>query len=73
MANQVTVADAERALKRLGFVEAAGKKTSHRQFTRGGLKITLPGKGPTDLTKKHVAIIRRQLATAGLDFMAALT
>ena len=44
-----------------------GRKTSHRQFVRDGVKITLPGHGPADLTKKHVAMIVRQLEAAGFD------
>jgi hypothetical protein len=48
-------------------VELAGKATGHRQFARGSLKITVPGYGPQDLTKKHVALILRQLAGAGFD------
>jgi predicted RNA binding protein YcfA (HicA-like mRNA interferase family) len=50
-----------------GFVLMPGKKTSHRQYVRDGVKITLPGHGPTDLTKKHVAMIVRQLEAAGFD------
>jgi predicted RNA binding protein YcfA (HicA-like mRNA interferase family) len=50
-----------------GFVEAASGKTGHRQFVRGSLKITLSGHGPQDLTKKHVALILRQLVAGGFD------
>jgi predicted RNA binding protein YcfA (HicA-like mRNA interferase family) len=50
-----------------GFALLPGKKTSHRQYVRDGVKITLPGHGPPDLTKKHVAIIVRQLEAAGFD------
>ena len=50
-----------------GFQELPGKKTSHRQYEGHGIKITLPGHGPQDLTKKHVALIVRQLAAAGFD------
>lgn len=57
----------ERWLLTHGFVESPGKKTSHRQFVGYGLKIALPGHGPQDLTKKHVALIVRQLARAGFD------
>ena len=55
----------ERWLLANGFEETPGKKTSHRQFRGRGIKITLPGHGPQDLTKKHVAMIRRQLEAAG--------
>ena len=36
-------------------------------FVGPGVKITLPGHGPQDLTKKHVALIIRALARAGFD------
>lgn len=67
MTHEVTRRRLERWLLEHGFVEAKGKKTGHRQFVRGGVKITLPGHGPQDLTKKHVALILRQLTTAGFD------
>jgi predicted RNA binding protein YcfA (HicA-like mRNA interferase family) len=67
MADQVTRRDLERWLRQHGFVERPGKKTSHRQFERQGLKITLPGRGPQDLTKKMVALVLRNLARAGFD------
>ena len=66
MTNAVTVAEVERRLLALGFVEDRGRKTSHRQFRRmGGVKVTLSGK-ERDLSKKHLGMIRRQLAAAGL-------
>ena len=39
------------------------------QFLRPtpGVKITVPGHGPQDLTKKHVALILRALGGAGFD------
>lgn len=46
-------------------VEAPGGKTSHRQFHRGTAKITLPGHGGQDLSKKHTGMIVRQLERAG--------
>ena len=67
MPYEVTRRRLERWLLEHGFVEAPGKKTGHRQFVRAGLKITLPGHGPQDLTKKHVALILRQLARGGFD------
>jgi predicted RNA binding protein YcfA (HicA-like mRNA interferase family) len=67
MAREVTRRRLERWLGDHGFVELPGKATGHRQFARGRLKITLAGHGPQDLTKKHVALILRQLAAAGFD------
>jgi predicted RNA binding protein YcfA (HicA-like mRNA interferase family) len=67
MPGEVTRRDMERWLLANGFEEVHGKKTSHRQFRGRGVKITLPGHGPQDLTKKHVAMIRRQLEAAGFD------
>ena len=66
MANAVTVVEVERRLLELGFIEDRGRKTSHRQFrTRGGLKVTLSGKA-LELSKKHLGMLRRPLASAGL-------
>jgi predicted RNA binding protein YcfA (HicA-like mRNA interferase family) len=67
MANQVSRRAMERWLQDHGFTRAPGKKTSHVFFVREGVKVTLPGHGPQDLTKKHVALILRQLAVAGFD------
>ncbi len=50
-----------------GFVEMPGRGTGHRQFVRGGVKVTVPGHGPPDLSKKHVGMILRQLERAGFD------
>jgi predicted RNA binding protein YcfA (HicA-like mRNA interferase family) len=67
MAREVTRRRLKRWLLDRGFVELPGKATGHRQFLRGSLKITVSGHGPQDLTKKHVAMILRQLASAGFD------
>jgi predicted RNA binding protein YcfA (HicA-like mRNA interferase family) len=67
MPREVTRRRLEQWLLGHGFVEIRGRKSGHRQFVRGGLKITLPGHGPQDLTKKHVALVLRQLATGGFD------
>jgi predicted RNA binding protein YcfA (HicA-like mRNA interferase family) len=67
MANQVDRRGMERWLLAHGFALLPGKATGHRYYERQGLKITLPGHGPQDLTKKHVAIILRQLVEAGFD------
>ena len=66
MANQATRAQVERWLLKHGFTLKPGKKTSHRQFAGHGVTITLPGHGPTDLTKKHLGMIRRALRAAGI-------
>lgn len=57
----------ERWLLDHGFVEVPGRKTGHRQFVREGVKVTVPGHGPQDLTKKHVGMFLRQIAAAGFD------
>jgi predicted RNA binding protein YcfA (HicA-like mRNA interferase family) len=67
MPHEVTRRRLERWLLEHGFVEGTSGKTGHRQFVRESLKITLPGHGPQDLTKKHVALILRQLAAGGFD------
>jgi hypothetical protein len=67
MTHQVTRRRLERWLLEHGFVELAGRKTGHRQFARGSLKISVSGHGPQDLTKKHVALIVRHLAAAGFN------
>jgi predicted RNA binding protein YcfA (HicA-like mRNA interferase family) len=63
----VTRREAERWLVAHGFVEAPGGKTSHKQFQFGAVKVTLPGHGPKDLSKKHTGMIVRQLAEAGFS------
>ena len=50
-----------------GFWEVAGVQSGHRQFTNGTVKVTVPGHGPQDLTKKHVALLLRALETGGFD------
>jgi predicted RNA binding protein YcfA (HicA-like mRNA interferase family) len=67
MTREVTRRQLERWLVEHGFVELPGKATGHRQFVRDRFKITVPGHGPQDLTKKHAALILRQLAAAGFD------
>jgi predicted RNA binding protein YcfA (HicA-like mRNA interferase family) len=67
MAHEVTRRRLERWLLDHGFVEKPGTASGHRHFVRGGLKITVAGHGPQDLTKKHVALILRQLAVGGFD------
>ena len=67
MTREVTRRQLERWLVEHGFVELPGKAAGHRQFVRAGRKITVSGHGPQDLTKKHVAMVLRQLAGAGFD------
>jgi len=63
----MTRTDLEKWLLRNDFIQAAAGKTSHKQFVRGSCKVTVPGHGPKDLSKKHVGLILRQLAAAGFD------
>lgn len=65
MANAVERKGMEHWLLGHGFELRPGGKTSHRQFVRGGVVVTLPGHGPQALSKKHVGMILRQLERAG--------
>ena len=67
MSKEVTVKGLVAWLLRNGFNELPGKKGGHRFFHKEGVKITLPGHGPNDLTKKHVGMILRQLEQLGYD------
>ena len=67
MPHEVTRRRLERWLLDHGFVELPRKGSGHRHFVRGGLKITMAGHGPQDLTKKHVALLIRHLAENGFD------
>lgn len=67
MSNQVDRRTLERWLLAHGFILQPGKATGHRHYLREGIKITLPGHGPQDLTKKHVAMILRELERAGFN------
>jgi predicted RNA binding protein YcfA (HicA-like mRNA interferase family) len=42
-------------------------KTSHKQFVLGGCKVTVPGHGPKDLSKKHLGMVLRALESVGFD------
>ena len=64
---QVTRREMVRWLEAHGFVQEPGRATGHLQYAAPGVKITVPGHGPQDLTKKHVALIIRALAAAGFD------
>jgi predicted RNA binding protein YcfA (HicA-like mRNA interferase family) len=50
-----------------GFRRLKGRMSGHVQYEGPGVKITLPGHGPQDLTRKHVALILRALGEAGFD------
>ena len=67
MPKEVTIKALTAWLRRNGFNELRGKKTGHRYFEKDHVKITLPGHGPGDLTKKHVGMILRQLEHMGYD------
>jgi predicted RNA binding protein YcfA (HicA-like mRNA interferase family) len=64
--NQVNRRDIERWLLDNGF-KYEPKSGGHRYSTNGRIKVTLPGHGPQDLTKKVAGHIRRQLKGAGYD------
>ena len=65
MPGQVTRRQMETWLMDHGFHRLKGGMSGHIQYERQGVKITLPGHGPPDLTKKHVALIIRALNGAG--------
>ena len=67
MAGQVTRRQMETWLLDNGFRRLKGGMSGHIQYERQGVKIALPGHGPQDLTKKHVALIIRALIGAGFD------
>jgi predicted RNA binding protein YcfA (HicA-like mRNA interferase family) len=50
-----------------GFRRLKGRMSGHVQYERRGVKIAVPGHGPQDLTKRHVALILRSLDGAGFD------
>jgi predicted RNA binding protein YcfA (HicA-like mRNA interferase family) len=67
--SQVTRKTVEGWLLGHGFIQEPGKASGHRQFAHAasGCKITLPGHGPPELSKKHVALILRALERAGFQ------
>jgi len=67
MAGQVTRRGLEAWLLNNGFRRLPGGMTGHVQYERAGVKITVPGHGPQDLSKKHVGLIIRALVAAGFD------
>lgn len=45
-----------------------GSGTGHRKFTHpSGVAVTVSGHGPSNLSKKHVGMLMRQLERAGFD------
>ena len=63
----MTRMDLEKWLLRNNFTQTSAGKTSHKQFVLGSCKVTVPGHGPKDLSKKHVGMILRALESAGFD------
>ena len=57
----------ERWLLRNDFSLKSGRKTGHLHFKGHDVTITLLGHGPTDISKKHVGMILRQLESAGFE------
>lgn len=53
-------------LLREGFVARYGQ-TSHVQYTRDGVTITVAHHGTDTMTKKHVGLVCRQLERVGYD------
>ena len=64
---QVTRRAMEKWLLEHGFTLQAGRATGHRHYVRDGTKVTLPGHGSQDLTKKHVGLIVRILERVGFS------
>ena len=65
--NTMTRMDLEKWLLRHNFTQAPAGKTSHKQFVLGSCKVTVPGHGPKDLSKKHLGMILRLLESVGFD------
>jgi predicted RNA binding protein YcfA (HicA-like mRNA interferase family) len=47
-----------------GFTPRVGQ-TSHVQYSKAGVTITVPGHGPDAVSKKHTGMICRQLERLG--------
>lgn len=63
----MTRTDLEKWLTRNNFTQVPAGKTSHRQFVLGRCKVTVPGHGSKDLSKKHLGMILRSLESVGFD------
>jgi predicted RNA binding protein YcfA (HicA-like mRNA interferase family) len=56
---QTTRMELEKWLIRNNFAQLPTGKTSHKQFVLGACKVTVPGHGSKDLSKKHLGMILR--------------
>lgn len=65
MGSQVTRKTVERWLLSHGFTEAPRHAGSHRHFSDGTIKITLPSHGPLGLTARMASQLARQIAARG--------
>lgn len=56
-------------LLRNGFAEVAKRGTGHAQFIHAatGVKVTLPGHGPKELTRATTGNVVREIERAGFD------
>ena len=63
----MTRMDLEKWLIRNNFTQVPAGKTSHRQFVLATCKVTVPGHGSKDLSKKHLGMILRSLESVGFD------
>lgn len=57
----------EKWLVHNNFTQVSAGKTSHKQFVLGTCKVTVPGHGSKDLSKKHLGMILRSLESVGFD------
>jgi len=57
----------EKWLVHNNFTQVSAGKTSHKQFVLGTCKVTVPGHGSKDLSKKHLGMILRSLESIGFD------
>lgn len=55
-----------------GFTEEDQRGTSHRHFSRGGVKVTFSMCSGADLSKSHVSLIARHLERSGVAKAADL-
>ena len=61
----MTRADLETWLLRNRSMQVPAGKASHKQFVLGGCKVTVPGHGPKNLSKKHLGMVLRALESVG--------
>lgn len=69
MADQLNRHKVAAWLQRNGFVEQKKVGCGHRYFTHpaSGVKVVVPGHGPSDLTKKVAGNVVRAIVEAGFD------